>query len=166
MNDKVKITNLIKKSDEWYEVNLQKTDGTLIGASLNRTTKKGVPFPNFDTLAVGQEVEGRLWQSQAGKWYLFPPEQEKSRGGANSADKSQVIEKAQDRKNEFIGKTLDRKEESIKLAGAQRDAVLIVVAQINKGETQWTDSSIESEIVKWRNWFLLSDEMNNPPPFE
>ena len=41
--------------------------------------KKGDIFPGFDDIAEGDKVDGRLWESDSGKQYLFAP-----KGGAKA----------------------------------------------------------------------------------
>lgn len=120
-------------------------------------------FPDFVNIRQGALFHATMTK-EGEYWNLSHPVLEKPRGGAPGAFKGAQIEKAQDRKNEFIGKTLDRKEESIKLMAAQRDAVLIVVEGLKQTPFP-TDEEIKREIIKWRNYFLLDNDFNNPPPF-
>lgn len=144
------------------KVSVSREDGTkLLAAEL------GKEYKDIEVMA-GHEINANEWTSpKNGKVYLFKEQDtvpgEKPRGGAPGAFKGAQIEKAQDRKNEMIGKTLDRKEESIRLSSAQRDAVLIVKELI---EANWSPLDIKQAIIEWRNWFLLDREFNNPPPFE
>lgn len=174
---KFNISWLVKKNPDWIVAELTEVPlGTEYKeVSINRTNKWGELFPGFDDLQPGRDVEGEIWQSGQGKWYLFAPKPQTTQGGAYSANKGgytaktnqikQAIKQAQERKEESIGKTLDRKEESIRLSAAQRDAVLIVNTLLGKGEEPWEDGAIKEAIIEWRNWFLLDDEFNNPPPF-
>ena len=67
------------------------------------------------------------------------------------------------KKREDISHFQASKEESIKLASAQRDAVLIVTTMAGfKFNSTTSDATIENEIIKWRNWFL-SDDFQAPP---
>lgn len=113
----------------------------------------------------GHEIQGKEWVSpKNGKMYLF--EEKEGSTGQNKPSggyKTQQIEKAMDRKEGSIEKFQDSKEQSIKLAGAQRDAVLIVTTMREMGEL--SENDIKEEIIKWRNWFLNDKEFNNPPPF-
>jgi len=161
-----------KKNNSWIVASL--IEGAVQGnkpaeyteVSINRVNKKGEVFPNFDEIQAGRDVEGEIWQSSGGKWYLFAPRAEKPATGRSGAFKSQQITQAQDRKAQDIGKTLDRKEESIKLASAQRDAVLIVNTILQQSTSTGEfgkDEEIKTEIIKWRNWFLSSDFTDAPP---
>lgn len=159
---KVKIDWLVRKSPEWIIATLLQEDGTKLDeVSINKTSKKGEPFPNFDGLMPGHEIEGELWTSSAGKHYLFPPRIAKTAQGG--AFKSKQIEEAQTRKKNDIEHFQTTKEESIRLASAQRDAV-IMVATIFKDQVV-TPDHLRSEIINWRNWFLNDQDFNNPPPF-
>lgn len=170
---KHKVTWLEKKNEDWVLVSLE-TGQTEV--SINRKSKKGEAFPGFDSLAPGVEVEGELWQSTAGKWYLFPPRPQTPRGGVSrasgGASKSKAIEDAQIRKAEQIDKFQSSKEESIRLAGCQRDAVLLT--QTMFGNNIWSDpilsedekrNILKKEVIKWRNWLYLDKEFNELPPF-
>lgn len=116
------------------------------------------------TLMPGMTVEGNMWQNpKNGKWSIYPVEERMGTGGNF---RSQKIEQAMDKKTHNIEKFQDKKEESIALAGAQRDAVLIVTEMMraDSGVETLNEGWIKSEIIKWRNWFL-SDDFKNHPPF-
>lgn len=110
-------------------------------------------FPNYASLGEGSLFEAKM--TKEGQYWNLSYESSaggRSSGyGANSASKTASINKA-----------MDRKEESITLAGAQRDAVLIVKELI---EPSWTTEEIKEAVVEWRNWFLSSEFKNNIPPF-
>ena len=115
-------------------------------------------------ITPGMQIEANPWQNpKNGKWSLYPPDPKKPQGGAFGASRTASIAKAQERKEASIGRTLDRKEESIHLSAAQRDAVLIAT-KYNLAD--WSDDEVKEFIIKWRNWFLLDEGFNNPPPFE
>ena len=63
---------------------------------------------------------------------------------------------AMERKEQSISRFQDIKELSIRIAGAQRDAVLV---SINRQDfKKMTDDQIKSELEKWREYFFnLSD---------
>lgn len=68
------ITAVDNKAKDWKVVSILNAAGDIVeNVSINRTNKKGDIFPNFDGIAVGQKIEGQLWQSPAGKMYLFAP---------------------------------------------------------------------------------------------
>lgn len=119
-------------------------------------------FPDFANIAPGSVIFGKL--TQEGQYWNISVDGEKPRSGAGSSFKQAQIEKVMEVKNENIGKVMDRKEESIKLAGAQRDAVLIVTTLMDNAH-QYLEEDIEKLIIKWRNWFLNDKEFNSPPPF-
>lgn len=67
----VKVEN---KTPDWKVVEILNAAGDLItGVSVNRTNKKGEVFPEFDSIVAGAKIEGQLWESPAGKTYLFAP---------------------------------------------------------------------------------------------
>lgn len=162
------------KNDDWKVVSL--VDAATSGdqspvdykdISVNRKSKSGELFPNFDDIQAGRDIEGDIWKSPTGKWYLFAPKPKKVGGGGGGAFKQAQIKEVMDKKNEFIGKTLDRKEDAIKLASSQRDAVLMVSTLINS--KHWTtlgENDYKRIIIEWRNWFLLSRDFNDIPPFD
>lgn len=121
---KHKINWCEKKGDDWVVATLESGEANV---SINRTSKKGEAFPNFDGIAPGAEVEGELWQSAAGKWYLFPPKPQASHGGPNrgngGAYKAKMIEETMQKKEASIGRFQDSKEFSIKVSSTFRAAV-------------------------------------------
>ena len=173
-----KIIWLEQKSPDWIVANLQDDKGQYASVSINRVSKQGVPFPNFENLQNGGEVEGNLWLSPKGKYYLYAPNPEEGSELPPRAQtttqraytpKSSPIKQAMKQKEESIAKFQDSKENSIKLAGAQRDAVLIVTTMMQNlpaiTSTMMGEDSIKEAIIKWRNWFLNDEEFNSPPPF-
>lgn len=69
-----RITAVQNKSKDWKVVTILNAAGDLMeNISVNRTNKKGETFPNFDDIQTGASVEGTLWESPAGKTYLFAP---------------------------------------------------------------------------------------------
>lgn len=156
----IKLDWLEKKDPNWIKATITNEAGAQIkDVSINRISKKGDVFPNFDSLMPGQEIEGVLWQSPKGPFYLFPPKL----AATGNFRASGAISKAMEKKEASIEKFQTNKEESIKLAGAQRDAVMIVTSRDSIKDC--TDEHIENEVKRWRNWFLLDEEFNNPPPF-
>lgn len=145
---KLKINWLEKKNNDWIVANLLQEDGTEIKeVSINRTAKNGQVFPNFDGLAPSLDIEGELWQSQAGKNYLFAPkpklEAPEFIKKGNGAYKTQQIEKSMERKESSITKFQDNKEWSIKVSSTMRDAVLLAIAE-GKPEAD--------RVLAWRKW--------------
>lgn len=121
-------------------------------------------FPNFNEIMPGSKVTGTLTPAKDPKYgpTLYAPKPQKQGG----VYKSQVIEKAMDKKEASIAKFQDQKEESIRLMSAQRDAVLIVTTLL-AGHPQLStlnEDYIKGEIVKWRDWFL-SHKFNETLPF-
>lgn len=161
---------------EWLEndkygikVFLSREDGSKLQAVL------GKEFNGQDLMA-GHTIEGTEWTSpKNGKIYIFPPKEDKHTAyqykpvyGAKQSPQT-AIKEAMQKKEASIEKFQDSKEQSIKLASCQRDSVLLVVAEINASRgvaEDWNEKDIKEKIIKWRNWFLLSDEFNNVPPFE
>lgn len=154
-----------KKNEDWVVLTLSGEEGKHSEVSVNRVNKKGETFPNFDSIANGGEIEGELWQSGAGKWYLFAPKQPKSGAFTKklAEEKQAIIEGS-------VGRVLDRKEHSIALAGAQRDAVLLVttfykdIAEDPILGEQERETLLKKKIVQWRD-YLLSKDFTDVVPF-
>lgn len=119
-------------------------------------------FPNFANLMPGQAVTGELKKNDKGYWNLYPPRTAKTT--SSGAYKQKMMEDTMKRKEDSIERFQDSKEESIKLASAQRDAVLIVTTMMNTDRLLAEQIDIKAEIINWRNWFL-SDEFTDHPPF-
>src|SRR3990167_5472101 len=113
----------------------------------------------FDPVMTGQEIEGFIETKE--QYKNFKKALEKP-NFMKKPDISKQVEKAQLRTETSINKTLDRKEESIALAGAQRDAVLIVTELMRHDEFILEKGNIKSALLEWRNWFL-SDEFKDVP---
>ena len=140
------------KSPDWKVVSLKDAQGKVTAdVSVNRTSKKGEVFPNFDAITLGATVDGELWQSTAGKWYLFAP---KNNLGSKPAwaKKENTINKAMDRKEDSIEKFQSSKENSIKMAGAMRDATLLTVEQIKQAVARGEMVEVEDMKVMWSDW--------------
>lgn len=167
---KFKINWLEVKSTEWTIVTLLDDNGVEYkDVSINKKSKKGEEFPNFENLQAGQDVEGELWTSSAGKHYLFPPKVVKTASGAY---KQKMIEDTMIKKEASIAKFQATKEESIRLMSAERDAILLVTTFY---KDRWgqdplleneLDSLIKKKCIEFRDWFMLSHEWNDLPPFD
>lgn len=139
------------KTPDWKVCTLVVNGSDVTDVSINRTSQKGDVFPEFDEIQAGRVVKGTFWKSPTGKAYLFAPKEKK--GGMNMSG----VKAAQERKSEMITKFADRKEESIALAGAQRDAVLIVTSLYGELENLPHEDKaevIKREILYWHNWLL------------
>lgn len=155
-----------KFSIEWSEV---KKTGTTNGKDWKITTmtlkdEMGTMHDNvstFDPVMTGGSLEGEIITNEKGYKNFKNHIQRPSNPMFN---KTAQMEKVMDRKEESITKFADRKEEAIAMAGAQRDAVLIVTSKILYAQPI-ADDTVKLEILKWRNW-LLSDEFKKGiPPF-
>lgn len=146
-----KITGVTNKSNDWKLLTIEMgANSYQSDVSVNRTGKKGEVFPNFDAIAPGITVEGELWQSGQGKWYLFPPKVQKQ---GNSNFKGQQIEKAMERKEQAIDTFQDKKNEAILRAGAFRDATLVSLASL-RDQPFPSDEEYKAEWKKWVKYFL------------
>lgn len=118
----------------------------------------------FLEVMAGQEIEGNVVMNEQYHTKEFKKSLEKP-NFMKKPDISKQVETAQKRTEASITKTMDRKEESIKLASAQRDAVLIVSTLLGGKSGYEDDNAIKRHIIHWRNWFLNDETFNNPPPF-
>lgn len=133
-----------------------------VTARLSEKQKDGTLFPNFASISSGSVIEGNLWQSAKGYWYIFPPKPETAKKGGFGGGN---VSKLMDKKNESIEKHTDRKEEGIKISSTMRDAVLCAIAEYNKDKTDL--SSLPELIEKWREflWMHWDVETTKYPPF-
>lgn len=145
----LKINWLERKNPDWIKAQVINESGATINdVSISRVSKKGEAFPNFDNLVPGQDVNGVLWQSQAGAWYLFPPRPQTSAGGAYKS--SGAMSKVMEKKAENISVAMDKKELAIKIASTMRMAVDCAIA--NLGNKQFQPIEMENLITYYRKW--------------
>ena len=77
------------KSTDWKLLSITNAAGDLVEeVSANRIGKDGTVFPDFDDIDVGSTLEGKLWQSPKGKWYLFPPKDSPKKDSSPAARES------------------------------------------------------------------------------
>jgi hypothetical protein len=143
------------KNNDWKIVSLKTDSGTVFtDVSVNRTNKKGEVFPGFDQVVVGASIEGEFWTSPTGKNYLFAPKPQQAKGGGMGAQASKLM----DKKAASIEKFQDNKETSIKLSGAMRDAVQIVMtfypSVAEYASHVEKENFIKEKIRHWRTWLL------------
>ena len=126
-------------------------------------------FPGFAELNSGMTIEAELRPASDPKYRpsLSPVRAQKAQGGGY---RQKLIDDNMEKKNASISHFQANKEESIKLAGAQRDAVLVVVnlykeiAEDKIMTPSEKDSAIKKKIVEFRDYFL-SAEFNTTLPF-
>lgn len=142
----MKITWIENKNDDWKLATVEENGATYEEVSINRKSKKGEVFPNFDGLMPGAEVEGVLWQSQAQKWYLFPPKPKLEK--PNFMKKPTDFKKAQLEVQEVItknvGKAQDNTSHSVRVSSTFRMASETAIAGEN---------TTEENILQWRKWY-------------
>lgn len=121
-------------------------------------------FPDYENLMTGHEVEGDIVIKQNGQYTnrtLYTPKQATG-GGARG------VKAAQDRKENIIKNTMDRKENGIEISATARDATLIVTTFYQNG--MLSDDQIAEKWLKWRRWLLAhfgdaSDITETKQPF-
>ncbi len=157
---------LEQKRADWYIVTATdlSTGQKQTSVSINEMDKKtGKPaWKDWANMKAGDVLEGKLWQSQKGGWYLFPSQEDENANGvvvrspnanfrANGATKGNQIAKAQQVKKENINEAMAQKEESVKQASTFRDATLLTVAELGSGAG---DEQMRETWLRWRQFLL------------
>lgn len=127
--------------------------------SINKVDKKSgeVAFPTFDALAPGHQINGNIWENNAGKKYLFPMREQKKSGGGGSAFRAQQIEKSQERKAEFVHQAQENKNLAVKVASTMRDATALAVASVNVDafETiEEREEALRDSFARFKRWYI------------
>lgn len=157
---KYKIDWLEVKSPDWKIITITGEGKQYNDVSVNKTSKKGEVFPNFDDMKAGDDIEGELWVSQAGKNYLFPPRVD-NKPQTRSAG---AITKAMDKKAENIAVAQGNKEHGIMTSSTIRMAVDIALAETTG--LPFDVGVFKSRVREWRNWFIAEwDNVGQAQPF-
>ncbi len=163
---KFKIEFLENKSPDWKVATVtDETGKTFQEVSINKTNKKGEPFPNFDQIMSGATIEANFWTSGAGKHYLFAPDPKNVSTGtvAPQGGRGGGIAKAQMVKAENIEKAQGNKELGIKTSSTIRMAVDCAVAECGIGGNGLQSSILKWRLFFWENWDMPEDAT---PPFK
>lgn len=153
-----KIEHVADKNNDWKVVTLEMGPGSYQEeVSVNRTNKKGEVFPNFDNIKAGNIVEGELWQSPTGKWYLFAPKPKPVGGNKGGAP---GVKAAQERKGEMIEKAQETKSRAIQIASSFRDSTMLVIEFCRNSSFETIEEKEEymrrkhEELTKWyiKSW--------------
>ena len=113
-------------------------------------------WPDFDQYAqveTGSEVEGIVVENNG--YQNLKSENKKSYSGG--------INKMMQKKEESIEKFQGTKNEAIKLAGASRDATLMVTTLFPILYSNYREEDLKKKWNEWRDFFY--DEFNNVKPF-
>jgi hypothetical protein len=157
------IKNMSKFSIQELTEKEGKTGNKYHLATLREESEEGIEskVSSFDLIGkkVGDIVEGEIVQNGQYLNFKIKKEYVAKTGGASAG-----VKVAQERKQEMISKTMDRKELSILLAGSSRDATLITVAQISKMPFP-TDDEIKAKWIMWRNWVMKQGDIDETTPF-
>ena len=168
-----------------YTIDWMETKETSTGKKLHKANLTDENGNKLDSVTLwasewpdvmnGHVVEGTYEEKQNGQYLnktLYAPKTPKTAQGG--AYRAKVVEEAQIRKEGSINRTLDRKEESIKMSSAQRDAVLIVTTFykdrwindpiIGGASDMELDTMIKEKVLKYRDWFI-SHEFEEHTPF-
>lgn len=163
-----------RKNDGWFIASLKEVvEGgqTYSDVSINRVSKKGEVFPEFDTIAPGSVIAGNIWQSPTSqKWSLFPPDVPKAAPKAPSSAPYRAgvagIKVAQERKAEGIAVAQENKGKAILVAAAFRDSTLIVVNSPEYPNMSFEEAKAFHKRV--RDWYIAeykATEKSQDTPF-
>lgn len=151
---------------EWQGKKL--IDATLQGegtVTIWELDKDGKQFPGFSDLAPGGKVQGNIWANPTnGKKTLYPPKPQTSGGYGAASRGGGGVKAAQERKAEMIEKAQDRKEDSIAYFNAINSSIALLP---NIYELQGAPpSTIRAYLTDWRDWFLKEHQnYKEKPPF-
>lgn len=119
--------------------------------------REGVDFPGFADIKPGSVIRGNMYTNDKGYKTLYPPKAPKARAGGPSIAMMEKKEKS-------IEKFQANKEESIREAGAQRDAVQMVTTfygndwanlySVGKMTETELDARIKAKYEEYRKYFL------------
>lgn len=127
--------------------------------------KKVFVNSKYDDVIYDKVIEGSEWELVPdGDFTKIKYEKPKS-GGGSKAGMTAVMEK----KSENVKEAQERKSESITLAAAQRDAVLVITnlyPELASYEEPHKTREIESKYHQWRKFFLNANHPLDVPPFE
>jgi len=168
-----KIDWIETKKPDWKIATVTGIDGIQHSdCSINRTGKQGEVFPDFEALAPGHTIEADLWNSPAGKNYLFAPKP-KTAGRSGGGPRAAVVEAAQDRKAGHIKEAQENKERSIMVASAMRDATVLLeyafgseIEQLPPHERMPAIARHHKEIREWylKEWAVVEKSLDVPFP--
>jgi hypothetical protein len=117
---KFKVEWVENKTPEWKVATLSTSDGMREeNVSVNKVNKKGEPFPNFEGITPGAEIDGEFWKSDSGKSYLFAP---KPVPTYKTFSKTGMGDKLIEKKQEGIKQSQENKAEGIKISSTARMA--------------------------------------------
>lgn len=148
---KLKVEWCENKNQDWKVATLKAPDDYVTeNVSINRQNKKGEVFPNFDGIIPGADIEGELWKSDSGKWYLFAPKPQNSHsGGGNRMGMMKEVIKE---KQEGIRASQENKELGIKISSTMNKAIDLAIAE-GKPEAE--------RILHWRKWMWENWEVKD-----
>ncbi len=141
------------------DLNLQSPDGVVsTGVTI------WADFPNFAALTEGITTEGDIVEKQNGQYTnktLYPARTNTL--GAKRPGAGNIV-KAMETKAKNIEAAQESKQEGIKISSTFRDATLISIAMLGRGESSISASDMQETWLYWREW-LWKNFDNNQPPF-
>lgn len=155
---------------EWSEKKTTSTGKEKIDASLrgadgimhDKVTIWG-DYPNFASLMTGHEVVGTLMPAKDPKYgpTLYAPKAGKA-GYSGPARSPSAITKAMKDKADGIEKTMDRKEDGIKISATMRDATLLAVSEYTEQRRISANGpTLEQLHKKWREYLWTNWECSD-----
>lgn len=147
------------------EVTVLDVSGAEFTGTIWEKDKEGAIFPNFATLAPGHEFEANAWTNPTNnKISFYAPKPKAATNGAKGGGMTGV-KAAQERKGQMIEEAQDRKNDAIMLSGAMRDASLVVTALVTSGEYALPDAELKDRWREWRDFFLDEHRTKSSEPF-
>lgn len=151
----IKITNVVDKNKDWKIISYETPEGGVTeNASVNRVDKKGIPFPDFDGIMVGRQIDANPWRNPTtGKWIVFPPKPASNGNFTRSSPTGGAKVELEKVRNENITKNMKWKAEGQAYGNSVTNAVNIVIALIeNKGVMD--SQEIKGKIIEYRDFLL------------
>lgn len=134
-----------------YKVSLKPATGDMIN---NVTIWDS--FPGFTDIMPGSTISGELETKEHNGYVNTTLKAPRSANSERSANrKTEIVTQAMERKEQSITRFQATKEESIKMAGAARDATLIVTTfypEFSLAPNK--DALIKEQWNQWRSWLL------------
>lgn len=153
------------KKDDWKIASLRESiEGGLeiTDVSINKVDKKGRSFPGWDSITPGATVTGNLWQNPANQKYtLFAPDLPKPAGtppagaprpATTGGGGMRGVAAAQERKTAMIKDAQENKGRGMMVAGAFRDATLILINHTEYATMTFEESKAFHKRI--RDWYM------------
>lgn len=147
------------------EVTVKDVSGNELSGTIWEKDKEGAIFPNFSSLAAGHFFEANAWTNPTNSKVSFYAPKPKAPQAGGRPSNAPAIKAAQERKGQMIEEAQDRKNDAIMLSGAMRDASLVVTALVTAGEYALADAELKDKWREWRDFFLDEHRTKSSEPF-